>query len=237
LRDEDKIKIFIVVDNTSYRNDFESAWGLSLYVEAYKHSFLFDTGPDPGVFRRNLEKTDIDLRSIDFVVISHCHKDHTGGLEYIAERRPGLQIYIPDESRRHYIQEIGLRPSVIKDLTKISENIFITKPLEGPPIEQSLVIKNDDKMILLVGCSHPGITNIVREVVYIFKKSPEIIIGGLHLFNVSTERVKEIVEELISIGVKKIFPIHCSGEKTREYIKTNYPEIYGDGGAGMIIEL
>ncbi|HDI02156.1 MAG TPA: hypothetical protein ENF93_00770, partial [Ignisphaera sp.] len=65
------MKIVVVVDNNRFREDLETAWGVSIYVETPKTRFLFDTGPNPDVLEYNARKLGIDLSSLDFVVISH----------------------------------------------------------------------------------------------------------------------------------------------------------------------
>src|SRR5689334_13606829 len=59
------------------------AHGLSLLITAtvgeISHTVLFDAGPEGEVFKRNVNKLNIDLNTIEEIVLSHGHWDHAGG--------------------------------------------------------------------------------------------------------------------------------------------------------------
>src|SRR6185295_16400209 len=58
-------------------------WGFAALVEYGGKRILFDTGDNAGIFERNVKALGVDLRRLDFVVISHRHSDHTAGLSYL----------------------------------------------------------------------------------------------------------------------------------------------------------
>lgn len=55
-------------------------WGYAALVEADGHRILFDTGAHPDVVLKNAKELGIDLSTVEEVVVSHDHDDHTGGL-------------------------------------------------------------------------------------------------------------------------------------------------------------
>ncbi|MEM0062594.1 MAG: MBL fold metallo-hydrolase [Ignisphaera sp.] len=59
-------------------------------------------GPDPGVLERNLRSLGVDARGIEFAVVLHEHGDHTNGLSYMAEARPGITVYVPKGPLRRW---------------------------------------------------------------------------------------------------------------------------------------
>ncbi|MGV8123732.1 MAG: MBL fold metallo-hydrolase [Candidatus Xenobiia bacterium LiM19] len=74
------MKILILAEDTAPDDGImECEHGFSAFVEFRGKSVLFDTGQS-GMFTRNAEKQGLDLAKTDFVVISHGHYDHTGGL-------------------------------------------------------------------------------------------------------------------------------------------------------------
>jgi 7,8-dihydropterin-6-yl-methyl-4-(beta-D-ribofuranosyl)aminobenzene 5'-phosphate synthase len=68
-------------------------WGYSALIEHGGKRILFDTGNNPGIFARNARAAGVDLKRLDFVVISHRHLDHTAGLEYLLRVYPDVKIY------------------------------------------------------------------------------------------------------------------------------------------------
>ena len=66
--------------------------GLSLFVEAAGHSFLFDAGQS-GAFADNAARLGVDLAAAEFAVLSHGHYDHGGGLPRFLELNPRAPVY------------------------------------------------------------------------------------------------------------------------------------------------
>jgi 7,8-dihydropterin-6-yl-methyl-4-(beta-D-ribofuranosyl)aminobenzene 5'-phosphate synthase len=74
-------------------------WGFAALIHYGGKRVLFDTGNDADVFAHNLKQLKVDVTSLDFVVISHRHGDHTNGLLHLLKARPDVPVYVPaDES-------------------------------------------------------------------------------------------------------------------------------------------
>lgn len=76
----------------------EKDWGYAALIEINGKRILFDTGNDPTVLERNVKAKGVDLSRLDFVVISHRHSDHMGGLSYVLSVNPEVKIYAPKEA-------------------------------------------------------------------------------------------------------------------------------------------
>ena len=90
-------RITILYDAFGKNPSLEKDWGFSALVEYDGLRILFDTGNNAEIFQRNVEKLDVDLTRLDFVIISHRHADHTSGLAYVLKRNPSVKIYTPKE--------------------------------------------------------------------------------------------------------------------------------------------
>ena len=77
-------KITTLVENCVYGRKLQAEHGLSLYIETQEHRLLFDTGASD-LFIRNARLLHIDLQKVDYLILSHGHSDHTGGLRYFLE--------------------------------------------------------------------------------------------------------------------------------------------------------
>ena len=101
--------------------------------------------------------------------------------------------------------------------------------------EQSLVLDDDDGLVILSSCSHTGPSNIVKDVKKAFPGRPlKAFIGGLHIYRWTPEQVKELSDEIRAAGIRKIWTGHCTGEAFA-YLKENLGEDAEQFYAGMNI--
>lgn len=78
--------------------------------------------------------------------------------------------------------------------------------------EQCLVLETGGKLVILVGCSHPGILNMVERVYAHFQKPIYGVFGGTHLVEADDPRIQATVDRLRELGLEALGLSHCSGE-------------------------
>ena len=93
------IKIYTLSDNyaNEFCPDFTTEHGYSLYIEFDDKKILIDTGASDN-FLKNAEKMGIDISKIDMAILSHGHRDHTGGLKHLLSQTH-CPIYISENVR------------------------------------------------------------------------------------------------------------------------------------------
>lgn len=96
--DDAPARVTVIFDAFGKPSDLQRGWGYSALVEYQGKRILFDAGGQYQTFADNVRKLKIDLKQLDFVVISHRHGDHTGGLAYVLEQNPHVKIYAPLET-------------------------------------------------------------------------------------------------------------------------------------------
>lgn len=212
-----KVKITIIYDNKSFKDGLKADWGFSCFVEAHGRRILFDTGAKGQILLENMEKLGIESTMIDEIIISHPHWDHIGGLQDFLKRN-SVKVYVPESCQTPENAKEVIR---VKGPLEIHENIFSTGELEG--IEQSLVVRTENGLVVIVGCSHPGIETILKAASQFGKV--RALIGGLHGF-----KDFDIIQDL-----ELVCPTHCT--KFKSEIESLYPGKYTEGGAGRIIEI
>ncbi len=203
----------VLVDNEA-REPLKPAWGLSILVELDGTRVLWDTGPSEDVLRANAKVLGKEL-NVDYLILSHRHWDHVGGIGAVTYR----EAVVPKDPlfpklRESRVNEGGL---------EVTSRIKVTRPLAHfDLVEQGLVVFGDEKVALLVGCSHPGVTNIYASVVEDLGVRPEIVIGGFHLYGSTKREVERTIAKLRELGAKEIYPIHCSGHYAKQITKVNF---------------
>lgn len=216
------MELTIVYDNEVFRKELglKSDWGFSCLIKNKDENILFDCGAKGEILIYNMNKLDIDPKIIDKIVISHEHWDHNGGLKLLYPHLDDTKIYRIKKIKNDKKTKVEL----ITDSMKISEKVYTTGRLTGKPVdEQSLVVKGKEGWYVIAGCSHPGVSTILKAA----KKIGNIrgIIGGFHGFNNFSS-----LEDL-----DFICPCHCT--KYKKKIREIYPKVSSDCGVGKTIDL
>jgi len=212
------VRITVIYDNEVSNRKLKSGWGFSSLVEtANTLPLLFDTGADSATLLFNMKELGIDPGRVGVIVISHAHGDHTGGLPGILEVNKEAEIYIP-ASFRGTIS--GRKVTRVTEPVRISEDVYSTGELGG--VEQSLAISTSRGIFVLVGCSHPGVDNIIDAA----SKFGHVygILGGFHGFR-HLERFNDL---------SLICPCHCTQYKSE--ILELFPQQSIKCGAGLVLE-
>ena len=224
-----------VYDNYSLNPKLKTAWGFGLVIKTPFEEILFDTGGDSSVLLFNMKKMSIDPKSIDKVVISHIHGDHLGGLEGFLKENSKVKVYIPSsfpDSVRKMIKSYGAEFVDVSGPREISKFVFSTGEMYGPPEEQSLIINSRKGLVVITGCAHPGIVNIVKKAKEMFPpKNVYLVLGGFH------HPPKEVIYRLKKLEVEKVAPSHCSGDEIRELFRKEYKENFIENGVGKVIKI
>lgn len=229
----------ILYDNYVFDPRCQAEWGFSCLIETSEMVILFDTGGEPEVLRHNIEALDVDVSEIDCIVISHEHWDHIGGIEVILGEKPDIPVYIPENFPYHIMSSIrSLGGNCIEtgNATKITDSVSTTNTLNGPPNEQALMIQTDEGLILITGCSHPGVENLAKNAYDLTGESIRLVIGGFHLGNAGDSQLDGICDMLDEIGVVCVAASHCTGDNSIDYFRERYGESFVESGVGFIYE-
>jgi len=238
-----KTKILVLYDDTSIDASIRHGHGFSCLADG---RILFDTGENGESLLHNMTQMNVAPENVEAVVISHDHWDHTGGLWEILKIRPGLKVYacpgFSDEFKKRVIASQG---SLIEsgDFREIDGRISVTGEIPGQykgasMPEQAIIVNTQTGIVVITGCSHPGIINIFARVKTIFPTEPiALILGGLHLRDAEVDAIEAIASQLIEMGVRKISPTHCTGKHAQAIFRRSFGANYIPASAGSQIEI
>jgi len=271
--DPAKPQITILYDAFGKDSAMQKDWGYAALVEYGGKRILFDSGNNPEILAQNTKAKRVDLSKLDFVVMSHRHGDHMGGLAYLWKVNPKVKIYAPKEGFGVYGADLpssfyrkdpslpseqryfgGTPPDVMRfgsawpganfqlvdKMVEIASDIYLISLVSDKPgtlelHELSLAIKAPNGMVLVVGCSHPGIDKIVEAASTI---DPRIylIVGGFHLVVASDTDIQKIATTLHDrFNVQYVAPGHCTGEPAFTALKKSFGDRYLFAGLGSTV--
>lgn len=276
------LKIITLIENDlGSRKDLYNEHGISMYIEVDGKKILFDTGQS-GKFIDNAAKLDVDLKDLDYVIISHGHYDHSGGFErLIREINPKIKLFVGkgffDEKYslrnnskyeytgnlfdKEFLTENNIDVEYIEnDITKITKNLSIftnfnrdkkflnsnqtmfLKDKNSFVVDQfydeiSLGISTDNGLVVVVGCSHAGIANIVNTIYNRSNENIYAILGGTHLIKEDDEKINRIIDDFKEKDVQLIGACHCTGKQAETMFYQQMEKQFINNNTGDILEL
>jgi len=232
-------EIIVLYDNISVKKGVVPAWGFSCFVKYKGRNILFDTGGKADILLYNMKTMKISPEAVTDIFISHSHWDHTGGLFGFLSKNHKIKVYVPVSFSQAYKNEIkasGAKCVEVKGFSRIAEGVYSSGEVGGEIKEQSLIIDTPKGLIIITGCAHPGILNIIREAKRSIGKPVFAVLGGFHLSAKSAAEIKAIIAEFKRLGVTHVGPCHCTGKKAIKQFKVAFKDDFISVGAGSIID-
>ena len=220
-------KITIVYDNDASKG-YITGWGFSAIIEKDDEVLLFDAGWDGIALLKNFKAANFNPKTIDYIVISHKHWDHIGGLNSVLYDSNNPTVFLPTSISSELKAEItkfaDLREVTEKTAEEIIPDIWTTRQLdtsiEGIK-EIALVIKTKEGLVVICGCSHPGLDTIIECASEM--GTIHAVIGGFHGF--------DKLDKLENIEL--IVPCHCT--KKKKEILEKYPKNSKKCYSGLVL--
>jgi len=163
--------------------------------------------------------------------------------------------------KRPYLEIMGAHFVLNRDFVEVEKGLFLTgeiprkTPFEKPdprlciemeekrsqdtfPDDQSLVLDTEKGLILILGCAHAGMINIVNHVIEKTEKEKfHAILGGTHLDFLTPEQLEESIKALKKIPIEKIGVSHCTGMVAASRFHQQFGNRFFYGCVGSVLEI
>ena len=253
--------------------------GLCFFIETDECKLLFDTGQSDS-FLKNAEQLMLDPTQADYVVLSHGHYDHSGGLRSLVEKTSDFKLFmgkgffnekygfknnawefLGNNFDREFLEansidyrevepgrtEIAPGVSIITGFPRVHEDEVINKRFrikkDGTFIEDSfddevlLALDSPKGLIIVLGCSHPGMKNMIDYAIEVTGKDVYAILGGTHLVEAGPENMEQSLAYLRRDGLKVLGVSHCTGPEAMGILeKSNSRYYHNRTGSCLIVE-
>jgi 7,8-dihydropterin-6-yl-methyl-4-(beta-D-ribofuranosyl)aminobenzene 5'-phosphate synthase len=274
-----EIRITTLSENTASYG-FVAEWGLSILIEVDGLKILVDTGLSfSAVYNAHL--MGVDLSTINKIVLSHGHVDHTGGLREILRRSGPMDIlahpevwsaqyarrdkekmqYVGIPFSREDLESFGAHFNLSKEPIHITDRILTTGEVsmtsgyetvdeilfvkengtfrpDKLADDLSLIINTDFGLVVILGCAHRGIVNILRQAQNLTgKELIYAVIGGTHLLRSSNERVEQTTADLRRMGIQRLGVSHCTGFAASARLAQEFGDAFFLNNAGTRLTL
>lgn len=233
-------RISVIFNNISDAKHLPTGWGFACVVEGFDQTILFDTGGDGKMLLANMKRMGFDPGAIDAVFLSHLHADHIGGLEHFLQKNSKVRVYLPHsfpQSLQQQIKHLGADVVAIDGPVRLFDRVHSTGEMGSWIKEQALILETCKGLVIITGCAHPGVVNIVRKARQYLGKEVYLIMGGFHLMGTALPEIGKHIEALKALGVKKVAPSHCTGEAAIDRFRQEWGDDFISGGCGEVIEL
>jgi 7,8-dihydropterin-6-yl-methyl-4-(beta-D-ribofuranosyl)aminobenzene 5'-phosphate synthase len=232
-------RITVIYDNVPYDKRLKTDWGFAALVEYRGQSVLFDAGANGETLLANMHTLEIDPAGIRQVFLSHVHSDHTGGLLTFLGASSKPPVYLLTAFGPAFLGRVRARTTAIETSagTEIASGIFTTGKVAGGSAEQALVIRTQQGLVVITGCAHPGVVQMVQAAMALSGDPVYMVIGGFHLYDSSTAEISAVLTGLCHLGVRKVAPSHCTGAPAISMFAHEYGEDFIRSGAGIVIPL
>ena len=273
------LKITTLIENTKGEHlALKSEHGISFFIEKDGHKLLFDTG-QTGIFLENAEQLQIDLSDLEYVIISHGHYDHSGGLQALTGIAKKFELIVGDG---FFNKKYGFKNNsyeflgnnfneeflggkgipyrfMIDDITEIIPGIYVItnfprvhkdevintrfklmeddKFINDPFNDEVLVaIDTPEGLVILLGCSHPGMKNMLDAAENLLEKPIYAVLGGTHLVEANDTSLNISMDYLNNSKMKVIGVSHCTGQKAMSNLSiSNDRYFHNRTGSSLIV--
>lgn len=181
-------------------------------------------------------------------------------ISVVKEKDKEIKRFVGMPYKRNYLESLGARFLFNSNFLEVESGMFLTgevhrqTPFEKPdprlfteigekisqdtfPDDQSLILDTEKGLVLILGCAHSGMINIIRHVIHHMKKEHFCaVLGGTHLDFLTPEQLEESIRYLKTVAFERIGVSHCTGMKAAFRLHQEFGNRFFQGCVGSVLE-
>lgn len=273
------VKITTLIENSpGEHHALKAEHGISFFIEKDGHKILFDTG-QTGIFIENAVQLRVDLTSLEYVVLSHGHYDHSGGLRHLTQITTDFELvlgegffdekygyknnsyeYLGNNFDEKFLNDQGITYRFVnQQLTELVPGVYVVTGFSRIHVDEVinprfkvqkdgvfqpdpfddevlLAVDSPEGLIVLLGCSHPGMKNMLDAASSLIKRPIYAVLGGTHLVESDKESLDLSMEYLKKDTLKVIGVSHCTGQIAMDQLASSNSRYYHNRtGSSLIV--
>ena len=233
-----------------------SIQGVSIFVNLDGLRMLVDTTTDVSILKNNTRVLGIDPASIDVMLLTHVHFDHVHAYKFPLTQSPEMRVYGPMTKRWLLDNDPWMNPPIseemlagymcVEDWAEVGPGVwmittesFVSDHLPFSPVkETTLVIESNEGLILVTGDCHPSPARIIDKAKAVTGvDSVYLLAGGTSLVWLSDAAMSVLVDQIHERRVKKLAPVHTSGDAAKEYMAGLWGDDLISAATGTVIDI
>jgi 7,8-dihydropterin-6-yl-methyl-4-(beta-D-ribofuranosyl)aminobenzene 5'-phosphate synthase len=192
----------------------------------------------------------------------HAHADvFLDRIHVIKDNEKETKKFVGLPYKKRYLESLGAHFIFNKDFMEVEKAVFLTGEVprktsfEKPdPVlfseidgkteqdifsdDQSLILDTKRGLILVLGCAHSGMINIINYVIdKTGKEKFYAVLGGTHLDFLAPEQLEESIKMLKKMKIEKIGVCHCTGMRAAFRLQQEFGDRFFYGHVGSSLDL
>jgi 7,8-dihydropterin-6-yl-methyl-4-(beta-D-ribofuranosyl)aminobenzene 5'-phosphate synthase len=234
-------RLQVLFDNLPHKEGLTTDWGFACLVQGVGKTLMFDTGANGRTLLGNMARLGVEPRELDAVFVSHAHGDHTGGLAALLSRNPRLALYLPASlpaELGHGAERLGATVETVDGQPRrLFHGVYSSGEMGSGVREQALILETGPGLVVITGCAHAGVSLVAEQAAEYLNKPIYLLMGGFHLQGKTDAEIREVIVRLRELGVRKVAPSHCTGNRARELMRETWGPDFVESGLGAVIEI